>query len=226
MPPEDEPDELSRAHLDDPVALRRALEAVLFVAGESLSVDRLARVTGGTPLATAAALAEIRAAFADRGMILREVADGWRFTSRPDARATVEAYLLPPKTSLSNAAMETLAIVAYAQPASKGDIEAIRGVSVDGVVATLLERGLLSETGRREVPGRPMTYGTTARFLEAFDLKSLADLPPLPAEVAEPSEPAPAAMGERQVAREPEVRTHLRIETGTQTDEEATFNTP
>lgn len=206
-------------------SLRRSLEAVLFVASESLSLERLAKLAGVPDLiAVEGALEEIRSAFADRGMVLREIAGGWRFTSSPDARLAVEAYLLPPKTSLSNAAMETLAIVAYLQPTSKGEIEAIRGVSVDGVVATLLERGFLTEAGRRDVPGRPMTYETTPRFLEAFGLRSLEELPPLPADPAERLELA-LAMGEGDLAGETTGSMPLRIETGTQTEEEATFST-
>ena len=157
--------------------LRRTIEAVLFVAGESLTIERLAKLTGATLVEIAEALAGIGETYAERGVVLREIAGGYRFASAPSARAAVEAYLLPPKTSLSPAAMETLAIVAYLQPATRAEIEAVRGVNVDSVVATLLDRRFIAEAGRRETPGRPMTYKTTPEFLEAFGLRSLAELP-------------------------------------------------
>lgn len=204
-------------------SVRRSLEAILFVASEALSLERLGKLAGvSDPLLLEEALEEIRRTFADRGMILQEIAGGWRFAANPDARAAVEAYLLPPKTSLSAAAMETLAIAAYLQPVSKGEIEAIRGVGVDGVVGTLLERGLLAEAGRRDVAGRAMTYETTPRFLEAFALRSLAELPPLAADPAERLERA-RAMGDGDASREATVYVAGHVETGTHFDEEATF---
>ncbi len=159
--------------------LQRSVEALLFVASESLSIERLAKLTGAEPVAVAAALQAIAEAQSDRGFVLREIAGGYRFATSPAARAAVEAYLLPPKTILSPAAMETLAIVAYLQPATKAEIEAVRGVNVDSVVATLLDRRFIAEAGRRDVPGRPAEYKTTAEFLESFGLRSPAELPPV-----------------------------------------------
>jgi segregation and condensation protein B len=107
------------------------------------------------------------------------VAGAWQFASQPDyapwIKALVGHKIRPPR--LSQPALETLAIVAYRQPLTRAEIEQIRGVAVDGVMQTLLERGLVEQTGRAEVPGRPMTYGTTAQFLEYFGLGSLEDLP-------------------------------------------------
>lgn len=159
--------------------LVRSVEALLFVASESLSIERLAKLTGAEHVETALALQRIAREYAERGIVLREIAGGYRFASSPQAREAVQAYLLPPKTSLSPAAMETLAIIAYRQPVSKGDIEAVRGVNVDSVVTTLLDRGFIAEAGRRDVPGRPMLYKTTTAFLEAFGLRTLAELPPV-----------------------------------------------
>jgi segregation and condensation protein B len=116
--------------------------------------------------------------------VLREVAGGYRFASSPAARAAVEAYLLPPKTNLSPAALETLAIVAYNEPVTKTQIEEIRGVSADSVIATLLDRRFIAESGRRESPGRPMLYkrrrnfskrsaSTRSTILPAVDLDAL-----------------------------------------------------
>ncbi|MBV8600558.1 MAG: SMC-Scp complex subunit ScpB, partial [Candidatus Eremiobacteraeota bacterium] len=127
-------------------------------------------------------IAEIEGEYAHRGIVVRKVAGGYRFATASSARAVVEAYLLPPKTTLSPAALESLAIIAYNEhlegmPTTKAEIEAVRGVSADSVVATLLERGFISETGRKDVVGRPILYKTTPEFLEAFGLLSLDDLP-------------------------------------------------
>jgi segregation and condensation protein B len=124
--------------------------------------------------------------FAERGLVLREVAGGYRFASAPAARAAVEAYLLPPKTNLSPAALESLAIVAYNEPVTKAQIEEIRGVGADSVIATLLDRRFIVESGRRESPGRPLLYKTTPDFLEAFGLNSLDDLPAVDLDALQP----------------------------------------
>lgn len=181
-------------------SLQRSIEALLFVASESLSIDRLAKLTHATQVEVAATLARIQEDFAERGVVVREIAGGYRFASSPAARDVVEAYLLPPKTNLSPAAMETLAIVAYMQPATKGELEGVRGVNVDSVVSTLLDRRFIAEAGRRETPGRPMTYKTTPEFLESFGLRSLGELPAVELETEMPvplslplAEAAPAA---------------------------------
>jgi segregation and condensation protein B len=126
-------------------------------------------------------------------MVLREVAGGYRFASSPAARAAVEAYLMPAKTNLSPAAMETLAIVAYLQPVTRPEIEAVRGVNVDSVVSTLLDKRFILEGGRRDVAGRPMEYRTTTEFLESFGLRSLAELPPVDLEAEALEIPLPIA---------------------------------
>jgi segregation and condensation protein B len=180
--------------------LQRSLEALLFVASESLSIDRLAKLTGSSHVEVAETLAKIASDFAERGVVLREIAGGYRFASAPAARAVVEAYLLPPKTSLSPAAMETLAIVAYLQPVTKTEIEALRGVNVDGVTSTLVDRQFILEAGRKDVVGRPILYKTTPLFLESFGLRSLADLPPIDDETEKPSL-LPLPLGEEAPAR-------------------------
>jgi segregation and condensation protein B len=159
--------------------LQRSLEALLFVSGESLSIEALVKLTGASHVEVAETLQRIAEEYAERGMVLREVAGGYRFATSPAAREAVEAYLMPAKTNLSGPAMETLAIVAYLQPATRAEIEAVRGVNVDSVVSTLVDRRLIAEAGRREVPGRPMEYRTTPEFLESFGLRSLAELPPV-----------------------------------------------
>ena len=168
--------------------LRRPIEALLFVASESLTIKQIAKLTHATEVEVAAALQRIEADYADRGIVLREIAGGYRFASAPAAREVVEAYLLPPKSSLSTPALETLAIVAYMQPVTKGEIEAIRGVASDSVVSTLADRNLVAEAGRKDVVGRPMLYKTTPEFLESFGLRSLDDLPPMELEQGQPLE--------------------------------------
>ncbi|HTD33126.1 MAG TPA: SMC-Scp complex subunit ScpB [Candidatus Elarobacter sp.] len=168
--------------------LQRNIEALLFVASEALSIKELAKLTGAEQSEVTVALQRIDEEFAHRGIVLREIAGGYRFASSPDAREAVEAYLLPPKTNLSPAALETLAIVAYTQPTTKGEIEEIRGVSADSVIATLVDRRFLTESGRRDSPGRPMLYKTTPEFLEAFGLRSLDELPPMDVEGTSPLE--------------------------------------
>jgi segregation and condensation protein B len=174
-------------------ALQRSLEALLFVAGESLSIDALVKLTGASHVEVAESLGRIGEDFAERGIVLREVAGGFRFATSPAARPAVEAYLLPPKSSLSPAAMETLAIVAYLQPVTKAEIEAVRGVNVDSVVNTLSDRRFISEAGRRDVPGRPAEYKTTPEFLESFGLRSLAELPAVDLEAETIELPLPIA---------------------------------
>jgi segregation and condensation protein B len=168
--------------------LQRDLEALLFVCSEALSIKELAKLTGAEQSDVTVALQQIDADFADRGIVLREIAGGYRFASAPASREVVEAYLLPPKTNLSPAALETLAIAAYLQPVTKGDIEGIRGVSADSVISTLLDRRFLAESGRKDVPGRPIVYKTTDEFLEAFGLRSLEELPPVDVDAGVPVE--------------------------------------
>jgi segregation and condensation protein B len=168
-----------QAELIETGALQRAIEAILFVASEALSIKALAKLTGAEESDVTVALQKIDEEFADRGIVLRGIAGGYRFASSPAVREAVEAYLLPPKTNLSPAALETLAIAAYMQPVTKGEIENIRGVSADSVIATLVDRRFLMEGGRKDVAGRPILYKTTSEFLETFGLRSLDELPPV-----------------------------------------------
>lgn len=162
------------------MSVRNRVEAVLFVATEPVSIEDLCTATGATAQQVRAAVAELRAGQKDRGVALREVGGGFRFFSNPDYRDAVERYLLPPKTYMSPASLETLAIVAYLQPVTRAEVESIRGVNVDAVMGTLEQRGLVRELGRKDVVGRPILYGTTTEFLEAFGLRSVDELPPLP----------------------------------------------
>ena len=181
------------ARLEEAVLeLHRPVEALLFVAGEALSISQLAKFLHAQEREIAAVLQRVEADYAERGIVLREVAGGYRFATSPAARDVVEAYLLPPKTTLSTPALEALAIVANLQPVTRGEIEAIRGVNSDSVVSTLLDRGLIAEAGRKDVVGRPMQYKTTPFFLESFGLRSLDDLPQLE---LEPGQSIPFDLG-------------------------------
>ena len=173
--------------------LKRSLEALLFVASEALSIDAFVKLTGASHVEVAETLQAIGEDYAERGMVLREVAGGYRFASSPAARQAVEAYLLPAKTNLSPAAMESLAIVAYLQPVTKAEIEAVRGVNVDSVVGTLVDRRFIVEAGRRDVPAAPWNIKTTPEFLESFGLRSVAELPPVDLEAEALEIPLPIA---------------------------------
>lgn len=186
-----------------------AVEALLFVASEPLETKRIAKLTGEDEKAVALAVQRLEERYSNGGIVLREVAGGYRFATASAVRDVVEAYLLPPKTSLSTPALEALAIVAHMQPVTKSEIEAIRGVNSDSVVTTLLDRTLIAEAGRKDVVGRPMTYKTTALFLESFGLNSLDDLPQLELEPGAPLElnllvPALAATASEEAVAEPE----------------------
>lgn len=165
-----------------------AIEALLFVASEALETKRIAKLTGEDERAVALALQTLEERYSNGGIVLRQIAGGYRFATASAVRDVVEAYLLPPKTTLSTPALEALAIVAHMQPVTKGEIEAIRGVNSDSVTSTLLDRGLIAEGGRKDVVGRPMTYKTTGLFLESFGLRSLDDLPQLELEPGQPLE--------------------------------------
>jgi len=189
------PADTTAPELDEAVAMDEAVlrlhqpvEALLFVASEPLSIKQIAKLARAQETEVAATLQQIATDYSDRGIVLREVAGGYRFATSPHAREAVEAYLLPAKTTLSIPALETLAIVAHLQPVTKSEIEAIRGVNSDSVVSTLLDRNLIAEAGRKEVIGRPMQYKTTAFFLESFGLRSLDDLPELELEPGQPLE--------------------------------------
>ena len=165
----------------DDAALRPALEAVLMVADEPVAAAALGRATGRPEAVVERALRELAGEYSDegRGFELREVAGGWRMFSRPEHAGVVEAFLLDGQTAkLTQAALETLAIVAYRQPVSRARVSAVRGVSVDGVMRTLLTRGLVAEAGVEATSGATL-YRTTQEFLHRLGISSLEELPPL-----------------------------------------------
>jgi segregation and condensation protein B len=171
-------------------SLRGALEALLFVSDEPVAAARLARLLEASPGDVEAALADLAEEYreSDRGFQLREVAGGWRFYTHPAYHDVIEQYVLSWDTRrLSQAALEALAVVAYHQPVTRAGINAVRGVNSEGVLASLVEKGLVREVGRDKNAGNAILYGTTRTFLEKFGLKDINELPPL-AEFAPDSE--------------------------------------
>lgn len=161
---------------------RRIVEALLLASAEPLAVQRLAAVL---PEASVRSIREdvevLNRAYDAEGRAFRieEVAGGYQLRTRPEFAPWLQRLRPQPPLRLSRAALETLAIVAYKQPVTRAELEHVRGVDVGAVLASLLERRLVRVAGHREVPGRPMLYATTRRFLEVFGLASLSDLPTL-----------------------------------------------
>ena len=164
--------------------LESTLEAVLFAAGDAVSLDRLcaALETPREDILAAARALEALYALENRGLMLRRIEDRLQLCSRPmyaeAARRVTESRRA---ATLSPAALEVLTIIAYRQPVTRAFIDQLRGVDSGGTLAGLAEKQLIEEAGRLEVPGRPILYRTTERFLQAFALESLDDLPALPA---------------------------------------------
>lgn len=167
--------------------LKYIIESLLFVAQEPLSVDRLKNVlntAGASDIKNA--LKELSDEYETRkgGFYLNEVAGGFQIRTRSEYTSWIKRFIQPNPPRLSRASLETLAIIAYKQPAIRSDIESLRGVDCGGILRVLLKRKFIRVLGRKELPGRPLIYATTKRFLEIFDLKDLKDLP-TPKEIEE-----------------------------------------
>lgn len=164
--------------------LESTLEAVLFAAGDAVSIDRLCEaleLPRETVLEAAHELSS-RYDFEQRGLMLRRIADKLQLCSRPMYAEAVRRVTETRKNaSLSPAALEVLTIIAYRQPVTRAFIDQLRGVDSGGTLSSLAEKQMIEEAGRLEVPGRPILYRTTEHFLQAFALESLDDLPALPA---------------------------------------------
>lgn len=168
-----------------PIELTEAsLEALLFVAERPLSRREIASVAGTDRDTVDARLGDLEVSLRDRGIRLVTDGDRVELATAPEGGALVARYVGADTVRLSNASLETLAIVAYRQPVTKSAIERIRGVDSDYTIRTLLHRRFVVELGRSEAPGRPYLYGTGFEFLERFGLTSLEELPPLDVEVA------------------------------------------
>jgi segregation and condensation protein B len=168
--------------MQNPADAKRILEAALLASQEPLGIAELKQLFDGElgPDTLKHLLAELREEWRDRAVELVSLASGWRFQTRPEFQPYV-GRLFPEKAPrYSRAVMETLAIIAYRQPVTRGDIEDIRGVTVSTqIVQTLENRGWIDAVGHRETPGRPALYATTRKFLDDLGLRSLEELPPL-----------------------------------------------
>ena len=163
--------------------LRAILEAIIYVTDEPLTAGQIADALGQPRPRIAGLLAELAAEYAQphRGLTVREVAGGYKMSTKPEHHEAIRAFVkkLQPPLKLSMAALETLAVVAYKQPVTAPEILEIRGVQGAGVLKTLLDRKLIAAAGRKNVVGRPILYKTTKEFLVQFGLKDLSELPTL-----------------------------------------------
>ena len=163
--------------------LAAIIEALLFAAGKPLEISEIAEITESSELNILEALKYLKDKLEEeeRGICLLKLENAYQLTTKPEYYDYMVKMAAPAqKSMLSGAALETLSIIAYNQPVTKGTMDFIRGVDCTYSVARLLERGFIDELGRAETPGRPILYGTTMEFLRCFGLKSLEDLPPLP----------------------------------------------
>lgn len=177
-----EEDEEYRAQIAEVVgedALLSRLESLVFVYPEPISVRRLARILCLEGKRVRELIEKLQERYRDRGIVLSEVSGGFQFHTHPENAPIVRAAIKVKPMRMSRPALETLAIVAYRQPITRAEVEEIRRVDSGGTLKFLFERGLVRVLGRKEEPGRPMIYGTTAEFLALFGLKSLGDLPSL-----------------------------------------------
>ncbi len=167
----------------DDQQLKSAIEAILFVAGNPLSVDRLKGLFEDVEQERIEAqLASLGRGYDGRGagIMLAEVAGGYQLATRPEHVLWIRKFKsVKVSSKLSRPALETLAIVAYKQPITRTEVEAIRGVNIGGIMRNLMERRLVKIVGKKDVPGKPMMYGTTPEFLQYFGMKDLSSLPTL-----------------------------------------------
>lgn len=162
-----------------------ALEAVLFASGDPISIDRLSQVFEIKPEQIEKAAEKLKLRLEERlsGIELLRLDNSYQLATKTDyAEYIKKAFDLKRRTPLSGAAFEVLSVIAYNQPVTRSFVEQVRGVDCSGVITTLLEKELIEERGRLELPGRPLLYGTTKNFLRCFGLSDLSDLPPLPKE--------------------------------------------
>jgi segregation and condensation protein B len=170
------PGEISEIEL--PLSVK--LEAMLFVAAEPVTTAQLATALDVAPSVIERGLNELDRALVSRGLRLQRHAGRFQLTTAPELAELIERFLgLEATTHLSRAALETLAIIAYQQPVTRPQIDSIRGVNNDSMMKSLLNKGLILESGRADGPGRPILYSTTPEFLQHFGLNSILEMPPL-----------------------------------------------
>lgn len=166
-------------HLEKETAL---IEAIFFLETEPLDENTLARISELSKDVVKAVLERLKEKYAgeNSGVELTQISGGWVITPKKELWSFLkDRYGKKNETKLSKAAMETLSIIAYSQPITRGEIEAIRGVSADNMIRLLLERNFIKEVGKKDIPGKPVQFGTTKEFLKFFRLNSIADLPKL-----------------------------------------------
>lgn len=174
----------------EPNEIPQILEAILFVAGEPVAVADLAQALEVSEMEIMHAVEALERECERRGVTVHRYGDHLRMETRPEYAPYVERLLQPvQRQTLSQTAMETLAVIAYRQPVTKGEVEQVRGVKCDYSVQSLLHKGLIREAGRKEALGRPILYATTDRFLEHFGISDIRELPPLPDEQEKVDEP-------------------------------------
>ena len=174
-----------------PTAIR--LEAMLFVAAEPVAPTQLAAALETTTTEVEQGLRALEESLATRGLRLQRHAGRVQLTTAPEFAALIERFLgLEATTRLSRAALETLSIIAYQQPVTRPQVDAVRGVNSDGMMKSLLSKGLIMESGRADGPGRPILYSTTPEFLQHFGINSIRDLPQL--ELPEETEQADVSL--------------------------------
>ncbi|MDX1510237.1 MAG: SMC-Scp complex subunit ScpB [Nitriliruptorales bacterium] len=184
--------------------LQAQLEAVLFLADDPVTLEAMVEATQADEAAIRDALKDLDAACADasRGLVLLEVAGGWRLYTDPAVNETVERWAVSGRTGrLTQAALETLAVIAYKQPITRQEISDVRGVQADAAVRSLEQRGLIAEVGVQEGPGQAALFATTPLFLEKVGISTLDDLPPLTEWLPEEAAPDEPAVGELRSAR-------------------------
>lgn len=163
--------------------LKSAIEAIVFVSGNPLSLDRLKGIfEDATAEQIEAQVRQLQQEYVERssGLMIAEVAGGYQLATRPELFGWIRKFkTVKTSTRLSKPALETLAIVAYKQPITRSEVEAIRGVNIGGIMRNLMERRLVKIVGKKDVPGKPMMYGTSLEFLQYFGLKDLSALPTL-----------------------------------------------
>lgn len=173
--------------------IKNTVEALIFASGEPLSTERICEILDCNKKQAHDAISELIAEYKQRNSPIQiiKLNDSWQMTTLSEFSAEIRKMLeIQRNVPLSQAAFEVLAVVAYNQPVTKSFVEQVRGVDCSGVMSSLVEKGLIEEQGRLELPGRPLIYGTTDRFLRCFSLETLADLPELPRSEVEPDEEA------------------------------------
>ncbi|MDD3213898.1 MAG: SMC-Scp complex subunit ScpB [Eubacteriales bacterium] len=167
----------------EPNEATHAIEAILFVSGDAVTVPDLAQALEMSEMETVHAVELLQKDYESRtcGIMLKRYGDHVKLETRAEYAPYVERMLQPvQRQSLSQAALETLAVIAYRQPTTRGEVELVRGVKCDYSVLSLMRKGLIKEVGRKEALGRPILYGTTDKFLEHFGIADVRELPPLP----------------------------------------------